>query len=194
MSGFRVPGSIYSASSSSGVGSAYSSVSGGSRHMEQMADYQKRDLLYTAENQFQSLMTTLPPGHTLSQPVPQHSQPPVIQHQTQHTTAYPFISSRDVHAGYTTHHDYQNMSFNKDAARSQRNDEATTTTDSRTSRAYDLERATRLYQVKDEVEPVRRYELNMILKFILILINTLLVSQMRAGFQSLNHPPTVRSL
>lgn len=164
MSGFRIPGSIYSASSSSGVGSGYSSVSGGSRHLEHLADYQKRDFLHTAENQLQSLMNTSPASSNIlahSQPLPQHSQPPVIQHQTQHNPSYSFNSTRDGQptAGWMTHHDYQNMSFNADLPRKQRSDEATSTstTDSRTSRNYDLERASRLYQTHEELEPVKRF-------------------------------------
>lgn len=162
ISGFRIPGSIYSASSSSGVGSGYSSVSGGSRHLEHLADYQKRDFLHTAENQLQSLMTTTPASNILvhSQPIPAHSQPPVIQHQTQHHPSYPFNNVRDLqsNANWMSHHDYQNMSFNTDSSRIQRNDETTSTTitDSRSSR-YDLQRASRLYQTHDDVEPVKRF-------------------------------------
>lgn len=160
MSGFRIPGSIYSASSSSGMGSGYSSVSGGSRHLEHLADYQKRDFLHTAENQLQSLMTNSPASNilALTQPLPQHSQPPVIQHQTPHHHSFPFSSGgRDVqaNAGWTNH-DYQNMSFNADLPRMQRSEEAVTSTDSRSMRNYDLERATRLYQTNDEVESVKR--------------------------------------
>lgn len=164
ISNFRIPGSIYSASSSSGVGSGYSSVSGGSRHLEQFADYQKRDFLHTAENQLHSLMASSPASNILahSQPLPQHSQPPLIQHYMQlPLPSFPFVGSKDgqPNANWMTHHDYQNMAFNTDAPRMQRSDEqtSTSTTDSRSSRNYDLEKASRLYQTNDEVEPVKRF-------------------------------------
>lgn len=158
MPGFRVPGSIYSASSSSGVGSGYSSVSGGSRQMEHMADYHKRELLHTAENQLHSLMTSSPAifGHSHSQ----HTQPPLIQPPPHLHVAHPFNSARDVttNMAWMPHHDYQNMSFNNDLPRMTRNEESSTTTmtDSRSSRTYDIERASRLYQT-DDVEPTKRF-------------------------------------